>query len=150
MRILITGSRDWDDVYAIQKAIDDAMMHRLIFLDGVDDEVVIVHGGAPGADDISGRIADEWNLTKEVHPANWSSCGSGCGPSHWRYGPNGAYCPRSGFIRNTHMVSLGADICLAFIKDGSNGATMTANLAEKKGIPTFRFEMSDEDSTQES
>lgn len=146
MRVLITGSRDWDDSQVIWKAMDDALMHRLAFLDDAQEDHVIVHGGAPGADDISGRIADEWQIPAEVHPANWASCGSGCGPSHYRYRDGTAYCPRSGFIRNSHMVALGADICLAFIKNDSKGANMTADLAEKAGIPTFRFRINDDHS----
>jgi hypothetical protein len=37
------------------------------------------------------------------------------------------------------MVNLGADLVLAFIRNGSRGASHTADLAEQAGIETRRF-----------
>lgn len=127
-RILVTGSRDWVDREAIASAVMEAAWTR-------EPEVVtLVHGACPtGAD----AIADElWALTGwpvERHPADWSM-GRSAGPK-----------------RNAHMVSLGADICLAFIggctsprcvkpgKHPSHGAAGCADLAERAGITTRRY-----------
>lgn len=121
-RILITGSRDWPEE---QK--DTIELALVLYLSNVEggEEVTVVHGGARGADVMAGELAKGMNLQVEVHALtkkDWDRDGK-----------------KAGFIRNSKMVELGADICLAFIKDNSRGATMCADLAEKKGIATIRW-----------
>lgn len=124
MRILVTGSRTWDDEATIEKAIADAISWGAAnWLITTNDEVTVVHGAARnGADDIAESLCVMGDIRTEKHPADWS-----------RFGKS------AGFKRNAEMVSLGADICLAFIKDGSPGATHAAALAEQAGIPTRRY-----------
>lgn len=129
-RILVTGSRTWDDENAIRKAFGE-----IISLRGPEN-VTVVHGACPsGADRLAEEIARAWTgMTIERHPANWRDLGK-----------------RAGFVRNAHMVNLGADICLAFIDPctkptcrkpkphGSHGATDCADLADRAGIPVRRY-----------
>lgn len=132
MRILVTGSRDWDDARVITHALygvwrEARESKRLITL---------VHGACPtGADQLADEIwtnqAPEHAI--ERHPADWSK-GRKAGPE-----------------RNAEMVALGADLCLAFIgpctsprckrtdRHDSHGATGCADLAEAAGIPTRRI-----------
>jgi hypothetical protein len=116
-RILVTGSRDWDDQGAISMALAAQARQRPL--------ATLVSGACPtGAD----RLCEDWwkifGGTIERHPADWSTHGK-----------------RAGFVRNWEMVNLGADVCLAFIRGGSKGASMTADLAERAGIATRRFEV---------
>lgn len=126
-RILVTGSRNWTNYAVITNAIMEAIQPG--------DDLLIVHGGCPdGADHIADQIARSAHIPTEVHPADWARHGRKAGP-----------------VRNGDMVRLGADICLAFIAPctyrrcrttephPSHGASLTANMAEKAGIPTRRY-----------
>lgn len=123
-RVLVTGSRSWTDEGVIHDALSGIHFPR--------KRIVLVHGACPqGAD----QIADEWAAIRnsgggspvivERHPADWDRLGK-----------------RAGFARNAEMVKLGANLCLAFIVDQSRGASYTADLAEKAGIPVRRYERS--------
>lgn len=124
MRVLVTGSRDWDDVTVIEKAMD-AFVDVISAGLGGYGEVTLVSGACPtGTDRVAENLATHifgWSV--ERHPADWNRHGK-----------------RAGFIRNAEMVELGADICFAFIKNNSRGASHTASLAEAAGIPVGRFE----------
>lgn len=126
MRVLVTGSRDWPD--------RDIIWSALAAIATESPFATLVHGDCPtGAD----AIADHWWTTfgghVERHPADWSR-GRKAGPE-----------------RNAEMVTLGADLCLAFIgpctsprcrrddRHWSHGATGCADLAEAAGIETHRY-----------
>lgn len=111
MRILVTGSRDWYIKNVIHTALSSISVK-----DG--EQVTVVHGGARGADYLAQECAHALGYVAERHDADWEKYGK-----------------RAGYIRNKEMVDAGADICLAFIKNESKGATMCAALAEQAGIP---------------
>lgn len=126
-RVLVTGSRDWKD--------RDAIAGDLAQWRGAG--VVLVHGAAPGADRIAAQIWRSWGLPDEPHPAGWTVCGRGCRPGHRLSRRDGSqYCPTAGRRRNAEMVAAGAQVCLAFIRRHSRGATHCATTAETAGIPT--------------
>lgn len=122
-RLLITGSRDWPN----QPAIAAAILQQ--WHEWGRPPMTIVHGGAKGADtmaeeSLSGDLLERGYLRVEVHHAEWEIHGRAAGP-----------------IRNAQMVALGADACLAFIHNGSRGATGCVALAEGANIPVTVYRL---------
>lgn len=138
-RVLVTGSRDWTDEKLIRHAL-------AAIRDEYPTAIVVVHGACPsGADAMAARWVADWpttgwgGVTEEPHPAT--------GHPTEDFGPWPAAGPR----RNTHMVRLGADICLAFTgpctsgrckrsdQHPSHGASGCAQLAKAAGITVRRW-----------
>lgn len=127
-RILITGSRTWDLAESICARITEAIIAHVEenphLGKGPIDWVSIVHGNCPkGAD----RLADDFanrvlRCSVERFDADWAMHGRS-----------------AGFRRNRRMVNTAPDICLAFIRDKSKGATGCRDLAKAAGIPTESF-----------
>lgn len=136
-RLLITGSRDWDDITTIGAALEQAL------IDAGPRPVIVVHGACPSGADWHADHYARWlrgkgcSIDVEQHRANWR--------------PGGVFDRSAGFRRNAEMVSLGADICHAFIgpcssprcrRPGphpSHGASGCADLAERAGISVRRW-----------
>jgi hypothetical protein len=117
-RVLVTGSRTWTDHAVIRAALAEH------FAPGV----VLVSGACPrGADAIAEHIWSGLGGHVERHPADWAA-GRG-----------------AGYARNTAMVATGADVCLAFIRDHSPGATHAADTAARAGIPVHRHDHNPEE-----
>lgn len=125
MRVIVTGSRNWDDPQAVWAALDYTYERHPM---APDEEFIVVHGDCPSGAD---RHAKEWcahaakngrSVTEEPHPANWE-----------------LYGKYAGFKRNRKMAELGAQLCLAFIRDGSRGTRHMAGQSESRGIRTARF-----------
>jgi len=137
MRVLVCGSRTWTDIDAVFGSLDllADKAHEL------NEPMVVVHGAAKdGADAMADRWVRErrmlgWPVVAERHPAKW-----------WEYGQG------AGKIRNSEMVQLGADACVAFlgpcVKDRckepkphpSHGTVDCAAKAAEAGIPVTPVE----------
>lgn len=112
-RILITGSRTWTDTATVREALAAVWQ---------PDNVLVSGNARHGADALCEDCWSHWGGRVERHPADWNRHGR---------------C--AGLLRNLRMVSAGADVCLAFIRDNSRGATHCAGWAQVAGIPTVVY-----------
>ena len=109
MRVIVCGSRNWNYRHVVSD--------RLALLPGEDDTVV-VHGAAKGADRMAEQEAQKLGLLVEAHPAEWE-----------------LYGKRAGLLRNVKMAQLGADLCIAFWDGRSTGTAHMMDTARKYDIP---------------
>lgn len=115
MRILVTISRDWDDYETAGRVLAKVVDNNW------DVDVTVVHG-ASGMDWFLAGVACAKGVEIEAHPADWKTHGKA-----------------AGIIRNNEMAKSNIDLCLAFIKNGSAGASHCARATEYMGIPTWRY-----------
>lgn len=125
-RLLVTGSRDWENEAAVARGLETAVValcwHQSD-LYSVGHRFVLVSGACPtGADAMAERLAADrgpgWSI--ERHPADWNRYGKAAGPR-----------------RNAEMVSSGVEAVIAFQRNYSRGTDGTIELARAAGIPVF-------------
>ena len=122
-RVLVTGSRTWTDQAVIAAALREHWR----------DGAVLVSGACPhGADTIAEQLWATWGGQVERHPGDWSTGRT------------------AGMERNAAIVAAGADVCLAFIRDDSAGASHTARLADLAGIPVRRYTHPEESKSEKA
>lgn len=115
MRVLVCGGREFDDWNLLNKTL-----LKLTYDNGtgVDpDEVVIIQGGAKGADFL-GRVwaKHHFGVTQEEYPADWKTYGKAAGS-----------------IRNQQMLDEGKpDLVIAF--PGGVGTADMVRRAKKAGV----------------
>jgi hypothetical protein len=116
MNIAIVGSRNFNNY--------DYMKSSFLEQVGSDlnnTEIIIVSGGAKGADALAEKIAKDFSLETMIFPAEWKKFGKS-----------------AGFIRNTTIVE-NADMILAFPIGESRGTWDTIRKGQAKGIPVHIF-----------
>jgi YspA, cpYpsA-related SLOG family len=107
MRVLVCGSRNWPDPAAIRKRLRDLPMRS-----------VVIHGGARGADEIAGTVANGLGFEVRVFKADWDAWGA-----------------EAGKRRNLRMLAESPDLVIAFWASGSTGTAHTISNARRLGIP---------------
>lgn len=118
-RLLITGSREWRDV----PAVDWALRAVLAKWACRPDQIVVVQGKCRGTDSIARTVAMRLGMRYEDHPVtrqDWQ-----------RYGLS------AGHRRNAVMVAAGARGCIAFPLGESLGTRGCMRIAKAAGITVW-------------
>lgn len=107
MRVLVCGSRHFNDWFTLKKT-----------LDGVGGITEIIEGDARGADRLAGQYARHRGYALREFPADWEKYGKAAGP-----------------IRNKQMLDEGKpDMVIAFRGPNSRGTQNMIDQALKAGI----------------
>lgn len=110
MKILITGSRNFDNYEFMKSVLND--------FDSIEE---IIHGGCKGADKYASRYAKKYGYAEKVFSAEWNKYGHGAGPIRNAQMVN--YCKK---YSKSHL------ICMAFPSFSSKGTYDMLNKVRKE------------------
>jgi hypothetical protein len=123
MKILVCGSRYWDDEEIIFNVLDGYICNLRV-------DLTIIDGCANGADDIGHKWTQRYIHGREDDPVKCERY-----PADWE-----TYGKRAGYLRNVQMLEEGhPDLVLAFTDNlsESKGTAMMVKLAKDAGIPVY-------------
>jgi hypothetical protein len=115
-RVLVCGGRSYEDRSRVFHVLDKALRAATL----AERPFVLIHGGAKGADTLSGLWAAARQVSDvRVYEADWETHGRGAGP-----------------IRNKLMLTDGQPhVIIAF--EGGNGTADMIRQGKKAGIPVY-------------
>lgn len=109
MKIIIAGSRDFDDYNLLKHTVSHSIFNGII--------TEVVSGCAKGADELGEQFAAEFDIPIKRFPADWKKYGKGAGT-----------------IRNIQMGRY-ADGLVVFIRNGSTGSSHMLRVIQNDGKP---------------
>jgi hypothetical protein len=124
-KILIAGSRDFDD-YEYLEVQMNYILHEIIKEDEVWDNVIILSGGARGADKLGEQFADVYDFGIEQHIPDWNKHGR-----------------KAGILRNKVMVDK-ADLVVVFWDGKSRGSKHVIEYSKEVGKDAVVFKYKEE------
>lgn len=127
-RVMIAGSRSFKDYLYAEKMIKEELVKRGI--SKYNHDIIIISGGADGADKMGEIFAGLNCLKKEVYKAEWDNLEAE--PCKIKYNSYGKpYNCLAGFNRNTTMIDI-SDLIILFWDGSSKGTLDDINKCKAK------------------
>ena len=121
-KVIIAGSRGFSNYKLLKEKCNEYLREKR-----KEYNIIIISGGARGADTFGEKYAQDEGFSLEVFPANWNKFGKS-----------------AGFIRNEQMAEV-ADALIAFWDGKSNGTKHMIEIMENKKllVRVVNYETSD-------
>ena len=107
LSVTVNGSRGFNDFPFMERVLDDIFVDR--------GELLLIEGGAKGADRLAKRYALERGIDHKLYEADWDTLGK-----------------RAGFVRNIAMIK-DSGLLIAFWDGESKGTKHAIDFAVKDG-----------------
>jgi hypothetical protein len=123
LRIVVTGDRHWNAYQVVFDALSEAAVYLLATVTVQHPvRIIVIHGGATGADAHASIAAHALDFEVEVHNPNWDRYGNAAGP-----------------MRNEQMMQRQPQLVLAFhdYLPGSKGTAHAVATARAQGITVW-------------
>jgi len=119
MKLMITGSRRYDNYEELRAVINHYQLHCEYNLD--EKITLLLHGGAAGADALAARYAQENGIVEKIVRPNYKN----------------TYYKAAPLLRNTKLVAEAEAVICFYANEQSGGTHDTAKKAMEAGKETW-------------